>query len=87
MYSTYLDLFFIVDLSKIKPLITHRAKDEVIIDILSVINSVGYTYCIDNKIETREDYIFRNYEYPKTINMQPNLCLRFTIKINQFKIK
>lgn len=84
-HDTDVYLVFRVDLSKIKPGISHRADEEVHVDIQNIIKtgSYGFTYI---SMETGVKAAFREYskwvEQTKYNDMHPWHVFRFNFKLN-----
>ena len=80
-------LVFFVNLEKIKPLITHRADEEIHKDVINVINEKSYGFMLQS-IDTGIENILR--EYPgsrrddrlKFVDMHPTHCFRLNFKLN-----
>lgn len=79
-------LVFFLDLQKIKPLITHRADEEVRVDILNVLEDQSYGFLIDS-IESGIENVLREYPGSRRdkrldiVDMQPRYSLRINFKL------
>lgn len=78
IFIAEVDLFFIVDLAKAKPLITHRADEEVRREVVNIVNFIPSVYIMS--IVTNAEVIFRDYVYDIIDDMQPHHCFKITLK-------
>lgn len=83
-YQTKVYLYFIVDVKKLKPDITHRADEEVRNDVLNLIESNVYFNVI--KVVTNIDKVFNRYDYDYTDDMQPYHCFKIELQSVEYNI-
>ena len=84
-YSTFIDLYFIVNLKECKASNTNRADKEVLKDISDVLvkfSNVG----LNTKIVTDLDRVFQGYTYDFKHDLQPYFCCKFTLNITDFTL-
>ena len=82
-FDTNIDLYFIIDLSKIT-IYDERATDEVLRDIIQVLNS-GH-FGIDTKIINDVNVVFDGYSFDKNIGLHPKTCFKITIGVYSFNL-
>ena len=78
-------LVFFVDISKLKPTITHRADEEVRADVMSRVEMFGFSLVsVDLWIENVLKEYAGSYrdERLKAVDMHPIHCFRLNLKIN-----
>lgn len=84
-YSTFVDLYFILNLKECKASNTNRADKEVLKDISDVLitfGQVGY----NTKIVTDLDRVFQGYTYDFKHDLQPYFCCKITLNITDFTL-
>lgn len=84
-YSTFIDLYFIVNLKECKKDNTNRADKEIINDIFSVLKTFG-NIGLNTKIVTDLDRVFSGYTYDFKHDLQPYFCCKFTLNITDFTL-
>lgn len=84
-YDTEIELYFIVNLKECKASINHRADEEIRLDVMNVLSTIG-NIGIDTKITTNIDDVFKGYDFRVTDDMQPYHCFKITMSINDFKL-
>lgn len=84
--ETDVHLIFCIDLSKVKPNITHRPDEECHMDILSILNKNSVFATVEST-ELWNDFIFREYnawrsqDGMKFSDMHPYHCFRVNMKM------
>lgn len=84
-FSTFIDLYFIVNLKECKKDNTNRADKEVIADIYSVLQTFGQIGT-NVKVVTDLDRVFSGYTYDFKHDLQPYFCCKFTLNITDFTL-
>lgn len=83
-YTTVISLYFVVDLTKCKPSITHRADEEVHADVSKVLRSLAGILEVDGP-ETDIEDVFRGYDYNIGDDLQPYHAFRFDLTVFEYK--
>ncbi len=83
-YKTKINLYFIVDVKKIKDTIQHRADEEVRVDVLSILEKQSFATINNVVIEidrvfNRYGYTNNNYNTSNWDDMQPFHCFRIEL--------
>lgn len=82
--TTEVELYFIVNLNECKPSITHRAANEVRVDVKNLLEQVSGIEIKTTVIEI--DRVFSGYDFRITDDMQPYHAFRINITIIQYDI-
>ncbi len=83
-YSTTVEMFFILDLIQIKPLISHRADSEVRTDVLNQIkktNVYGSNVVSVDSVITGISNVFNGLRYKSNDDVQPYHCFKIRLNI------
>lgn len=83
-YKTTIDLYFMVDVNKIKPNITYRADEEVRNDVLNIIER--NVYFETSRVITNIEKVFNKYDFDYTDDMQPYHCFKIELKTVEYNI-
>jgi hypothetical protein len=84
-YDTVIELYFIVNLSKCKPLLGHRGDEELRLDVINVLSLVG-DISPNMKIVKGVENVFKGYSYNLSDDMQPYHSFKISLTINDFKL-
>jgi hypothetical protein len=84
-YDTVIDLYFIVDLGKCKPLLEHRGDEELRLDVVNLLSLIG-DISPNMKITKGLENVFKGYFYNVTDDMQPYHSFKISLTINDFKL-
>jgi len=85
-YNAELEVYFILNVQDCKPSIEHRADEEVRMDVINVLSSIGYVE-VTKKITTDITSVFSGYNFEFQTDMHPNHCFKVTFEVNNFKLK
>ena len=83
-YETSIELYFIVNVSEIKPDVLHRADEEVRKDVLNVLQTMSDTsidYVVFNT-----DNVFSKYFFNQVIYLEPYHCFKVVLKVNKYHL-
>jgi len=83
-YETSIDLYFILNVSEIKPSVLHRADEEVrqdVLNILQTIKEVTIDYTIFNV-----DNVFNRYFFNQVIDLEPYHCFKVVLNVNKYHL-
>jgi hypothetical protein len=87
------DLYFILDVSKIYPNIQHRADEEVRLDVLNMIEKKCSQFAKWSNVITDIDKVFNRYGYVKnnyktsnSDDLHPYHCFRIELELVEFNI-
>lgn len=83
-YETSIELYFIVNVSEIKPDILHRADEEVRKDVLNLLQTMSDTsidYVVFNT-----DNVFNKYFFNQVIDLEPYHCFKVVLKVNKYHL-
>lgn len=78
-YETEVALYFTVDLSAVKPTITHRADEEVHNDVLEIISKFGNVTF--NRLVTEIQKVYSGLDYTTNDDHQPYHCFKIEMDI------
>lgn len=91
-YTTTIELYFMLNLKECKPSITHRADEEVRVDVINRLRNVplvNVTNVIINSDKVFNRYNSRislNYEYEYTDDMQPYHYFKLEMEVLPYNI-
>ena len=82
--SQQFSLIFHVDLDAIYPMITHRADEELRMQVVHVLNSLGKSFVSIESIESGIQNVYKEFEVQniKYDDMSNIHCVRFNLKTN-----
>lgn len=83
-FKTSVDLYFILDVNKIYPDISHRADEEVRKDVINIIESVHGV--LITRIAVNIEKVFNRYEYDYQDDMQPYHCFKIELDLIDYDI-
>lgn len=83
-YKTSIDLFFIVNVNKVYPSITHRADEEIRLDVLKILENQSLVEV--KKLVIDIDKIFNRFDYNRVDNMQPYHVFKLELDVVEFDI-
>lgn len=80
--STYLDVIFLVDLTKTHPNIKHRADEEIRAEVTSVLEKIPNVRLF--KTVRKLNKIFGDIKYNPKIDIHPYHCFKVVLHIDRF---
>jgi len=83
-YETSIDLYFILNVSEIKPTVLHRADEEVRQDVLNVLQTMR-NVSIDNVVIST-DNIFSRYFFNQVIDLEPYHCFKVRLNVHKYHL-
>lgn len=81
---TEIDLYFIVDVPKIKTGLIHRGDEEIRNDVMNAL-----LFCPEvtlTRVVKNIDKVFNGFDYKNVNDMQPYHCFKITLEVKNFKI-
>jgi len=82
--TTTIELYFIVNLVECKPDITHRADNEVRVDVKNILAGISGIEMTTTVIEI--DRVFAGYDSKITDDMQPYHAFRINLNVYEYRI-
>jgi hypothetical protein len=79
-YETNIELIFIVNLSQLKPSISHRADKEAQADVEFILNQFEGVWV--ESLEQGYDNVLKGIKYDQSSDMQPYHCFKFNLRVN-----
>lgn len=84
-YKTRIDLYFIVNITDLKPLVTeYRADEDVRVDVLNVLSESAFVDI--NRVIVGVENVFNRYEYEITDDMQPYHVFKIELDTVEYNI-
>lgn len=83
-YETKIDLYFILNISEIKPNILHRADEEVRQDVLNVLQTMKDVSI--EKVTTNIDNIFSKYFFNQITDLEPYHCFKISLNVHKYHL-
>lgn len=85
-YDAEIEVYFILNIKDCKASIEHRADEEVRLDVINVLSTIGYVE-VTKKITTDITSVFQGYDYKLVNDMHPHHCFKVTFEVNNYKLK
>lgn len=83
-FKTKIELFFIVNVSEIYPNVTHRADEEVRVDVINILEQSSFATISSIVIDI--DKVFSKYEYVISDDLQPYHCFKIILDTLDYNI-